>query len=154
MNAIYIHPLRQARKELNLSQEDVAIATFLSVSTIKRAEKNEPLDDDVVTRICKYISEEYHHEITPEELGLKRRSKSKINVSPRQQKEKKDAYNTPSESETKGKKETLEEHNGEGNISMDRRTALQTLSALGFTIVASPFDLLHSQPVKELIAAP
>ncbi len=81
MSEISIHPLKKVRMELNLSREDLAIVTLLSSSTIKRAENNEPLNDDVISQICEYISTQLHREVTLEELGLKRRRKSRMSPS-------------------------------------------------------------------------
>ncbi len=75
-----IHPLKKVRMELNLSREDLAVATLLSSSTIKRAENNDPLNDDVISQICEYISKQYHRKVPSEELGLNRRRKNRVHL--------------------------------------------------------------------------
>src|SRR5438874_1579682 len=76
MDTIGAHPLKIARRELELTQEDVAIATMLTSQTIKRAEKGERLSPYVISQLCKYFSEQYHREVTPQELGLKKQQRS------------------------------------------------------------------------------
>ncbi len=132
-----IHQLKKIRMELNLSREDLAVATLLSSSTIKRAENNEPLNEDVISQICQYISKQFHREVTSEELGLQRRRKSR--VSPND-----NGASYASENEAVLVKDT------ESEEAMNRREATKAISALiGSTLISSPHDILNPQPWEQ-----
>ena len=137
MNEISIHPLKKVRLELNLSREDLAVAALLSSSTIKRAENNEPLNDDVISQICEYISKQLHREVTLEELGLKRRRKSRM---------------SPSDNGVlyTSEKGAVIEKDIESEEAMNRREATKAISALiGSTLISNPHDILHPQPWEQ-----
>lgn len=77
MSETGIHPLKIAREDLDLTQEDLAVVTGLSTKTIKRAEQGDPLDQDTISRICSYFSEQYHRQVKPKELSLRKRQRKK-----------------------------------------------------------------------------
>jgi transcriptional regulator with XRE-family HTH domain/tetratricopeptide (TPR) repeat protein len=71
-----IHPLRQERQRRNLTQRELAELSLVSLSTIQRAERGEPIRVDSRRLLCKYLGkdaqvlgliaeagelEEYHH---------------------------------------------------------------------------------------------
>ncbi|MBO0793837.1 MAG: helix-turn-helix transcriptional regulator [Ktedonobacteraceae bacterium] len=80
MNGSNIHPLKKLRRELNISQEDLAVGAQVSLPTIKRAERGEPLRDDVISLICEYISKEARHQYSSEELGLQKRRRDRASL--------------------------------------------------------------------------
>src|SRR5947209_3060426 len=59
------HPLRQARLRKGWTQQELADFAQVSVTSIERAERGEPLRVDICSRICKCLGKE-----KPEELGL------------------------------------------------------------------------------------
>nr|WP_232336272.1 MULTISPECIES: helix-turn-helix transcriptional regulator [unclassified Thermoactinomyces] len=56
--------LRSARKEKGWTQQQLADFAQLSLSTIERAERGEPIRVDSIERICRCLQK------TPEQLGL------------------------------------------------------------------------------------
>jgi len=132
-----IHQLKKVRMELNLSREDLAVATLLSSSTIKRAENNEPLNEDVISQICQYISKQFHREVTLEELGLNRRRKSRMSP------------NDNGVSYTSDEEAVLEKDT-ESEEAMNRREATKAMGALiGSTLISTPHDILNPQPWEQ-----
>lgn len=149
MSTINIHPLQQARKKLGIKQKVLAELIGLSEATIKRAESGKVLDDYTVYTICEFFAEKCGREVTPQELGLHRQWEENIDS---------DNNKTPHlDNISYNDEETIEpdiKNNAESNENMNRRTALQALATLGFTVVTSPQDLLRFQPGKELLATP
>src|SRR5216684_2576475 len=126
------HPLRVARLSLSrpLTQQQLADFAEVSISTIERAERGDPIRVDCQQRICAYLNK------TPQELGLqmigKRREKrdsSKISYTDDQ--------------------ETVSAHDLESRDDVNRRQALQKIVTTG-TLLTTPHELFTPQPWERL----
>ena len=81
MDETSIHPMKRIRKDLGISQMDVALGTQLSLSTIKHAERGDGIDRPSIGLICTYFAEEHQLQVTARDLGLKEGRKSRADSS-------------------------------------------------------------------------
>src|ERR1700751_4009700 len=81
MKNVQTHPLRIARLNLPrpLTQQQLADFAAVSVSTIERAERGEPISIDSIQRICEYFGKDAR------ELGLTKEKASGSNHHLKQQ---------------------------------------------------------------------
>ena len=134
MNDSRMHPLRKARNRLGLTQRQLADFTQVGKSTIERAEAGKPVRAYNIQQICSYFSERSHRQVEPEELGLvyeeeEKESQEMNNVSYG------DRNDPVSEQPTKS-----------GRI-MNGHDLIRELTALGFTIITAPHQLIDHQPI-------
>lgn len=133
MDAKNTHPLRNIRKEHNLSLVDLAEATQLSYRTLLRAEQGHPLRPESQRLLCEYFGK------TSSELSLlpqqQLNSFSNLEMSNPTQLQ-------ATELEMLVAMQNLEK---EGvNMSQSRRSFLKTLGTAGVSLVAASQELLHS----------
>lgn len=134
------HPLRALRYSLNMSIQDLAEVSGVSVQTIKRAEKGQGLYPDSRRLLCEYLNK------SPEELGL-------FPQKPRAQKQQLE----PAEEQGSGGADPLQaiaqemliamQHLENGGIDMrySRRSLFQLFAVAGVALVTSPKEALASQ---------
>ena len=134
MNDSRMHPLRRARNRLGLTQRQLADFTQIGKSTIERAEAGKPVRAYNIQQICSYFSERYHRQMEPEELGLVHEEEEKESQK----------TNDASYEDQSG---TVSEQPIKNDSIMNRRDLIQELTALGFTIIMAPHQLIDHQPV-------
>ena len=77
MSEIEAYQFRKTREDFDVTQTMLAEATTLSIKTISRADRGEPLSPFAIKVICEYFSKLYDRPVSLEELGLKLQKKKR-----------------------------------------------------------------------------